>query len=402
MAARRPTHSSLETTMTIAKQLDHCTRIVKEVLRSPGTPLDPAVRALMETRFGREFGRVRMHTDEVAAASAWALGASAYTVGTHIVFGKGRYHPGTRFGLWLLAHELAHVVQQGGEGSLPPLGPTGAGNALEREADQTADSVTAGRSLPQDFVFRAAPVGAIQRHPGTPCGGIPAVTDELADQLIGEALTNAYLDLPNVQEAAVFRGYNWYNYQAPAGAPNQAFANLLLHLIDDNFPRDDPNVPRPDIIDFQRRQAYWFVGGSGGPHRLEPFVSRFGSMIEKSRRGTREQVWYAYNSNWFPDHELPLIGDPLQRFLCTQATDHVPPIGVIYFDVRRREKKEKKKQPVSYSELTDMDADLWDLRPMLKASLTDCCGTNATLGYNWSGRFVPSIKEASSSGCLRA
>lgn len=67
----------------------------------------------MESRFGHDFGSVRVHTDSRASASARAVGASAYTVGRDVVFGAGRYAPRTETGRGLLAHELAHVVQQG-------------------------------------------------------------------------------------------------------------------------------------------------------------------------------------------------------------------------------------------------------------------------------------------------
>lgn len=55
--------------------------IVHEVLRSPGQPLDPAARTLMEPRFGHDFSRVRVHADAAAHESARAVGALAYTVG---------------------------------------------------------------------------------------------------------------------------------------------------------------------------------------------------------------------------------------------------------------------------------------------------------------------------------
>jgi hypothetical protein len=86
--------------------------IVHEVLRSPGQPLDRAVRAYMEPRFGFDFGRVRVHSDSTAADSAKALGARAYTVGRDVVFGNGQFAPDSVSGRALLAHELAHVVQQ--------------------------------------------------------------------------------------------------------------------------------------------------------------------------------------------------------------------------------------------------------------------------------------------------
>lgn len=77
-----------------------------------GAPLEANTRALMETRFGHDFSRVRVHTDEKAATSARDVNARAYTVGDDIVFGKGQYHPSAASSQRLIAHELAHVVQQ--------------------------------------------------------------------------------------------------------------------------------------------------------------------------------------------------------------------------------------------------------------------------------------------------
>jgi hypothetical protein len=85
--------------------------IVHEVLRSPGQPIDLAPRGFMERRFGHDFSRVRVHTNENAARSAQVLEARAYTVGRHVVFGAGQYAPHTRAGQQLLAHELTHVTQ---------------------------------------------------------------------------------------------------------------------------------------------------------------------------------------------------------------------------------------------------------------------------------------------------
>src|SRR5262249_17929552 len=66
---------------------------VDEVLGSPGQPLDGSVRADMETRFGHDFGQVRVHTDAHAAASARAIDALAYTAGRDIVFASGQHAP---------------------------------------------------------------------------------------------------------------------------------------------------------------------------------------------------------------------------------------------------------------------------------------------------------------------
>ena len=103
--------------------------IVHGVLRSPGQPLDPKARTFMEPRFGHDFSSVLVHADQPAARSAEAVGAQAYTVGSNVVFGSGRYAPAGRDGQRLLAHELAHVVQQRGLPTHIQRQPSGAGSA---------------------------------------------------------------------------------------------------------------------------------------------------------------------------------------------------------------------------------------------------------------------------------
>jgi hypothetical protein len=95
---------------------DFAPGIVHDVLRAPGRPLDGETRAFMEPRFGYDFSGVRVHNDERAAESARAVNASAYTVGSHVVFGQGQHAPSSDHGRRLLAHELTHVVQQGAAG----------------------------------------------------------------------------------------------------------------------------------------------------------------------------------------------------------------------------------------------------------------------------------------------
>jgi hypothetical protein len=93
--------------------------VVHDVLRTPGQPLDVSTRGFMERRFGYDFGDVRIHTEALASQSAEAVAARAYTVGSNIAFRQGEYAPGTTAGKSLLAHELAHVVQQGSGGVRP-------------------------------------------------------------------------------------------------------------------------------------------------------------------------------------------------------------------------------------------------------------------------------------------
>jgi hypothetical protein len=76
-----------------------------------GQPLDPPTRARMEPRFAHDFSHVRVFTDAQAAESARGVAAQAYTLGSQIVFAAGQYAPHSSQGRGLLAHELAHVVQ---------------------------------------------------------------------------------------------------------------------------------------------------------------------------------------------------------------------------------------------------------------------------------------------------
>jgi hypothetical protein len=120
-------------------------------VRSAGQPLDHATSALAGQLFGHQFGQVRVHTDAAAAESARAVGARAYTVGRDIVVARGELAPGSTASRHLLAHELAHVVQQRAvtapvrasvPSSLPVSRP---GDPFERSADEAADAFVQGR-----------------------------------------------------------------------------------------------------------------------------------------------------------------------------------------------------------------------------------------------------------------
>lgn len=155
------------------------TASLRETLMSEGQPLDPNLRTLMESRFGRGFGQVRVHTDPRAAESADAVKADAFTIGRDVIFGKAKYAPDTSAGKELLAHELAHVVQQSGarEGAAPrdtvkstsapgsALPVAHADAASEREADHVARRATAVTGSPAPPVQMSAAPAAIHRQP---------------------------------------------------------------------------------------------------------------------------------------------------------------------------------------------------------------------------------------------
>jgi len=85
---------------------------VGAALASSGQPLSASVRSFFEPRLGADLSHVRVHTGPEAARSADALDAHAYAAGRDIVFGAGEFRPESAAGRRLLAHELAHVLQQ--------------------------------------------------------------------------------------------------------------------------------------------------------------------------------------------------------------------------------------------------------------------------------------------------
>lgn len=138
-----------------------------------GQPLEPLVRAEMQSRLGQDLSLVWIHADAQAAASARAMGAAAYTVGRDVYFAAGRYAPQTEPGRRLLAHELTHHLQQAGSEPATVDGPPaaartaapspGLARAAEVEADHNAERISGGASAQVDV---AAPAGAMMKGEG--------------------------------------------------------------------------------------------------------------------------------------------------------------------------------------------------------------------------------------------
>jgi hypothetical protein len=149
-------------------------RVVHDVLRGGGRPLDRGTSAAMGARFGYDFSGVRLHTDARAAQSARAVQALAYTVGRDIVFGTGQYRPDTGPGMRVLAHELAHVVQQGAAGAAPSR-PATVTIANDERAEREAD--------------RAAAL-AVRRREVSPLSPVPAGLHRIAEPYIRRVSVN--------------------------------------------------------------------------------------------------------------------------------------------------------------------------------------------------------------------
>ena len=183
---RRKREAALQRASISAQPAEVVPPIVHQVLDSPGRPLDAATRDFMEPRFGHDFSGVRVHADARAAASAREVNALAYTVGKDVVFGEGQCALGLSSGRRLLAHELAHVVQQeAGRPALRGAGhPGGPEHRLQPLVEQPPARMSHDRSAlrighPEDVYEREADAvsAAVMRtsdppsSPGAPTPG---------------------------------------------------------------------------------------------------------------------------------------------------------------------------------------------------------------------------------------
>jgi hypothetical protein len=160
-AERNAAHRSSNEQLTAARS----------VTREAGAPLDASTQRTMGERFDHDFSGVRVHSDSRAADSARSFDSLAYSSGPHVVFGEGQYSPGTPGGDRLLAHELAHVVQQDGADSHSGERQSAGTPTLEHEADHAAESVasggpaTIGHRAASPTVLRQAVPGPAQANP---------------------------------------------------------------------------------------------------------------------------------------------------------------------------------------------------------------------------------------------
>lgn len=159
-----------------------------------GAPLPMEMRGEMEQRFGADFSRVRLHTDAHAAQSATELNAEAYTVGNNIVFNKGRFSSISMESRRLLAHELAHVVQQSRGGA---SSPTLDGSGCFEAAARTAAAEALSGSGPVNVVGATAPGVACEpkdeKHKEDP--NVVARLKALATEVEGKDVNNVQGDL---------------------------------------------------------------------------------------------------------------------------------------------------------------------------------------------------------------
>ncbi len=233
------------------------------LIPTSGQTLPAIERDYFEPRFGHDFSRVRVHTDAHAAASAELLNARAYTLGSDVVFGPGQYAPGTGEGRRLLAHELAHVVQQGGGDPGPviqrQLKVTGA--KADIKAMLKLLGTASGLALTHDPKTTLVSAKVVQAKPPSP---------ELAKTLqtiIDDPGRDAELSLGRKQEGFIFGAFP-AKLDTPTqkiridqilaldkGAPGAGVAKLA-HEIAENFTAHDLTaLPENEAFDLAHQEG---------------------------------------------------------------------------------------------------------------------------------------------------
>ncbi|MCK0195357.1 DUF4157 domain-containing protein [Ancylobacter sp. 6x-1] len=267
--------------------LDH----VQPTLASGGNALAPDVRSDMENRFGRDFSTVRIHDDARAHDSARSVHAAAYAVGDHIVFGTGRYQPETPAGRHLLAHELAHTVQQAGLQRRALDGfESGDRPTLEHEANRAADAVTTGRSLPALTQLSVPHLSRIEEGGAGPTDPGPVVNSpELLAKLAA---------IPNVTSAAL-------------GQSSEKDRQLAVEIA--TFASDNPKGPADSINALTKKR--------GQEKSLVYVAPATASKVGKLVKETGFDTGF-YTGAWLSRYgyaDLRSLGKKLQQWRLTDA-----------------------------------------------------------------------------------
>jgi hypothetical protein len=227
---------------------------VRETVDAPGQPLDNPTRTFMEPRFGQDFSNVRVHTNDDAARSARDVNALAYTAGQNIAFASGQYAPSTSRGQRLIAHELAHVVQQRHAPAPDKDSISRPGDRDEIAADRTSAAALAGRT-PEPAAAAAGADHALQRDPPPP-GSLqqrslppdagPAKLPEKpkgSDEAIAEALKKAYDDFSKTPLGKELEEHAKSYVFSLKGLPFDIFVVQGVAMIISTFDPKLPNVP---------------------------------------------------------------------------------------------------------------------------------------------------------------
>lgn len=355
--------------------------VVNQALSSPGRPLDAPTRSFMESRFGHDFGRVRVHDDALAAESARAVNARAYTVGQDMVFADQQYRPGTTEGKALLAHELTHTIQQGSlQRSQTELGISSEGDTSEREASAAAAAVLQGRppliqSRPTRLGLSRAPWGTCPA--GDRLSGYPEAVNLSAELNIVQhyesvaknkenVITNRkriedFLDRPPAKHKRMLRameemfrshrpGFIRRTESVPQGEIDTAEPSVEMQDEEGEVAQEtlgsviegreravvepEPEHLRPDIADLETREVYDVTTIGQADKKVATISDRYVAMLERLRDYYQVggKPWSAGTTLKRPPAGVLLYRYEANNVICYGLTDFTLRPGVIAYE----------------------------------------------------------------------
>lgn len=260
---------------------------VQAALRGPGRSLDPRTRGYFEPRFEADLGDVRVHANPRAHAAARALDAHAFTIGRDIFMRADRYGPDTPDGRLLLAHELAHVVQQvRGRASRAiawrspsaRLELSAPGHPLEREAETAARAALRGRA---PAIAGAAPAHSLiqrQEAPEVPRLRTQRTTETRLRQLL-------------VPESDI---WNRLNPETTAELNCIATAGAVATFLTSGGVRPAPPGSTSTLFRFRTGPGRNLTPQSVTPQEIEELVARANTfvVVRRTNPGTTHQHWF--------------------------------------------------------------------------------------------------------------
>jgi hypothetical protein len=226
-------------------------------LQGGGQPLAGPVRALMESRFGHDFGRVHIHTDHTATALAASINARAFTLGPDVVFGAGQYAPQGEAGRRLIAHELTHSIQQG---QAPRInGPKQEASAPDAGADTGSES-SALTSPPPVSAISAEPsvartIRRVQWNPNVDTGQKikPWGTGADGKKLTAKTDAGTPIDIWKPDDGTTYWCHGFtFGGNTAAGGPYSIWGRDVPKVLNDEGwgPQDSCASKRGDILVF--------------------------------------------------------------------------------------------------------------------------------------------------------
>jgi hypothetical protein len=317
---------------------------VLDVIRSPGRPLDPLTRAFMEPRFGHDFSDVRVHTGADASQSALEIGARAYTAGSSIVFAEGQASTSTYEGRRLLAHELAHVVQQGKAKRAP---------TVVRRAPWGTCPAGPRRAANNPFVYQPAELyalGQYKLHNPTHC--------VLTNEMLAAGIVPSCGGTEKATLKAIFAHFHHEHevsrrtVASPKDVTRRPEAKSGA-LIQSGIEKVKA-LQQPDIVDITAQEVYDITTTGQAGAKRNKFSSRYIPLL----RAITNQSWSAGTrlKAFVPlTYKIPKIGT-----ICYGPTDFSRWPGVIQYEAIKPEEEKTKEKKKKKSEKDDKKKDKQD------------------------------------------